>query len=101
MQPFRDGNKRLARLMTNYELLKHGYPTIAFRSNGKEDYDQRLRRCINSKDAREFVEYLNDMIYQQQNIYLKEFDIMKYYLEEDNENTLIYNQDVEDEEEKQ
>ena len=44
---------------------------------------QRLARCINSKDITEFVEYLVDMLYLQQNIYLNELKIMAYYLSDD------------------
>ena len=83
LQPFRDGNKRVARLFTNYEILKNDYPTIAFRAGSKIEYDERLARCINSKDITEFVEYLVDMLYLQQNIYLNELKIMAYYLSDD------------------
>ena len=83
MQPFRDGNKRVSILFTNYELIKNGYPTITFRAKSKVEYDDRLARGINSKDITEFAQYLIDMIYLQQNAYLNEIETLKLYLEDD------------------
>lgn len=83
IQPFRDGNKRVSRLFTNYELIKNGYPTITFRAKSKLEYDERLARGINSKDITEFAQYLIDMIYLQQNAYLNEIETLKLYLEDD------------------
>jgi len=38
IQPFRDGNKRTARLLTNYLLLINGYPMIDINDNNREEY---------------------------------------------------------------
>lgn len=85
IQPFRDGNKRTARLFTNYELAKNGYPIIAFRTDTKGNFDERLARGINTKDVSEFAEYVVKMIEMQQQAYLNEFETLSLYLEDDME----------------
>lgn len=42
IHPFEDGNGRIARLMINYILAKHGYPLLVFRSRKKDDYLEAL-----------------------------------------------------------
>ena len=85
IQPFRDGNKRISRLFTNYELLCAGYPIVAFRTDSKASYDDHLSHCINTKDITDFAEYLVHMIDLQQQAYLSEIETLVYYLEDDQE----------------
>ena len=42
IHPFEDGNGRIARLMVNYILSRHGYPMIVVRSRNKSDYLEAL-----------------------------------------------------------
>ena len=42
IHPFEDGNGRIARLMVNYILAKHGYPLLVVRSRQKNDYLEAL-----------------------------------------------------------
>lgn len=45
IHPFEDGNGRMARLMSNYILARHGYPMIVIRSRGKNDYLEALHKA--------------------------------------------------------
>lgn len=44
IHPFEDGNGRIARLLVNYILAKHGYPMIVVRSRNKWEYLDALHR---------------------------------------------------------
>lgn len=44
IHPFEDGNGRIARLMANYILARHGYPMIAVRSRKKNEYLEALHK---------------------------------------------------------
>lgn len=83
IQPFRDGNKRTSRLFANFELLRAGYPIVAFRTESKTKYDDRLIKAINDKDITEYAEYLTEMVSMQQQAYLNEIETLIYYLEDE------------------
>ena len=44
IHPFEDGNGRIARLMVNYILARHGWPMIVVRSRNKAEYLDALHR---------------------------------------------------------
>lgn len=44
IHPFEDGNGRIARLMSNYILARHGWPMIVIRNRKKTEYLEALHR---------------------------------------------------------
>ena len=44
IHPFEDGNGRIARLMANYIMARHGWPMIVIRSRKKAEYLEALHR---------------------------------------------------------
>jgi Fic family protein len=60
IHPFSDGNGRVARLILNFILIKHGYFPVIIMNDEKQKYYIALRQSKNG-DIKPFVYYLSDI----------------------------------------
>ena len=77
IHPFEDGNGRIARLLMNFILLRHGYPMIVIRSKNKKTYLDALGKADKNvgpvpsdganatlEQAQDFVNYITKQVEQ-------------------------------------
>ena len=78
IHPFEDGNGRIARLLVNYILSRHGFPMIVVRSRKKSEYLEALHAAdiqvgsspskganASLKEIRPFVQYFKGLVTQE------------------------------------
>ena len=58
IHPFDDGNGRMARLLMNMILIKHGYTVAIIRQDGREEYIDTLEQVDKTEDLTEFINYV-------------------------------------------
>lgn len=75
IHPFEDGNGRIARMMVNYILARHGYPMIVVRSRKKSEYLEALHQAdldvgsvpsdgarADITEIRPFLQYFSELV---------------------------------------
>ena len=58
IHPFDDGNGRMARLLMNMILIKHGYTVSLIRHENRDEYLGQLERADKTEDLTEFISYI-------------------------------------------
>jgi len=73
IHPFRDGNGRTARLLSNLILMQHGFPPIIVPVREKERYMASLRKW-NTGDSQPFAAHMAELLHESFNLY---FSVLK------------------------
>lgn len=84
IHPFADGNGRTARLLSNYELVKNGYPTITIKAKNRQAYVDALNEAIINGDITNLVELFAKRMISRQRLYHKK--LLEYDLDREMEN---------------
>ena len=58
IHPFDDGNGRMAHLLMNLILKKHGYPAAIVESHARHLYLRELQRADQTKNLWQFIDYI-------------------------------------------
>lgn len=70
IHPFADGNGRTARLLSNYELVKHGYPTITIKAKNRDEYCAAINKAIKTGDVTNLVDLFSKRMLATENLYI-------------------------------
>jgi Fic family protein len=71
IHPFDDGNGRMARLLMNMILIKHGYTVAIIPREERDQYIQTLEQADKSEDLAEFITYIAHCCEYALNLHLK------------------------------
>ena len=72
IHPFDDGNGRMARLLMNLILIRHGHTVAIVQSDHRERYLQELERADRTEDIAQFIDYIASCCAYALNVYLNE-----------------------------
>ena len=71
IHPFDDGNGRMARLLMNMILIKHGYTVSLIRQDDRDEYLNQLEQADKTEDLTEFISYIASSCEYSLNLHLK------------------------------
>ena len=71
IHPFDDGNGRMARLLMNMILIKHGYTVSLIRHDDRDGYLGQLEKADKTEDLTEFINYITNSCEYSLNLHLK------------------------------
>ena len=71
IHPFDDGNGRMARLLMNMILIKHGYTVSLIRQESRDDYINHLEQADKTEDLTEFISYIANSCEYSLNLHLR------------------------------
>ncbi len=71
IHPFDDGNGRMARLLMNMILIRHGYTVAMIRRENRDEYLSKLEQTDRTEDLTEFINYVARCCEYALNLYLK------------------------------
>ena len=71
IHPFDDGNGRMARLLMNMILIKHGYTVSLIRQEDRDVYLNHLEQADKTEDLSEFISYIANSCEYALNLHLR------------------------------
>ena len=71
IHPFDDGNGRMARLLMNLILIKHGYTVAIIPDFERSAYIEQLERIDRTEDLAEFIDYVANCCEYSLNVHLR------------------------------
>ena len=71
IHPFDDGNGRMARLLMNMILIRHGYTVALIQRENRDEYFGELEQADKTEDLAQFIDYIASCCEYSLNLYLK------------------------------